>query len=80
MVLVGHLASKTSANNDMKLRTVHCVHSVLDVGGYILLDPVVFQCLKGKYYGVILHSLGHIVNDDARGVDTDDSFRGLSSG
>lgn len=57
---VGDIRAKVAADNAMPSWVVLLVELLLDVRRNILFDVVLFQCLSGAIYSVLLHLLRHV--------------------
>jgi hypothetical protein len=58
--LVRHVAAKVPSDDAVPGGVVLLVELLLDVGGDVLLDVVLFERLRGAVDGVLLHLLGHV--------------------
>ena len=58
--LVGHVRAEVTADDAVPRRVVLLVELLLDVRRNILFDVVLFQCLSGAIYSVLLHLLRHV--------------------
>merc|ERR1719383_723913 len=58
--LMSDVAAEVTSDDAMPRRVVLFVELLLDVGGDVLLDVVLFQRLRGTVDRVLLHVLGHV--------------------
>ena len=58
--LVCDVAAKVAANNAMPCWVVLFVEFLFNVGGNVLLNVVLFECLRWAVDSVLLHVLGHV--------------------
>ena len=63
------IASKVLADDDVPCGAVSSVELLLDLGGDVLLDVVLFESGGGDVYSLLLHLLAHVdILDDSLGA------------
>merc|ERR1719384_1260470 len=58
--LVRDVGAEIAAHAAVPGRVVLLVKLFLDEGGNVFLNVVLFKCLRGTVYGILLHVLGHV--------------------
>ena len=58
--LVRHVAAEIAADDGVPCGVVLFVELLLDVGGDVLLDVELLECLRCAVHSLLLHVLGHV--------------------